>query len=237
MRLLIVEPIVTSPRSLEERKNYFQRAVNPGTELELVSIPRGPKSIETFYDVALAGPEILRVIQKNDQDVDAIVINCFADPALDAAREITNKVVLGPGETSMSIALHLGAKFSVISVLPNTPYWVRMQAVKLGVASRLAAAIGVDVSVRELQEAPAQALAKLIKAAQDTVARDQAEAIILGCTGMAPLAERVRDAVEVPVIEPAITTVKMAELLVSLGLRHHRGTSYLPPDLSKVVGY
>lgn len=237
MRLLIVEPIVTSPRSLEERKNYFQRAVNPGTELELVSIPRGPKSIETFYDVALAGPEILRVIQKNDQDVDAIVINCFADPALDAAREITNKVVLGPGETSMSIALHLGAKFSVISVLPNTPYWVRMQAVKLGVASRLAAAIGVDVSVRELQEAPAQALAKLIKAAQDTVARDQAEAIILGCTGMAPLAERVRDAVEVPIIEPAITTVKMAELLVSLGLRHHRGTSYLPPDLSKVVGY
>ncbi|MEM3433046.1 MAG: aspartate/glutamate racemase family protein, partial [Candidatus Methanomethyliaceae archaeon] len=154
-----MEPIVTSLRSLEERKNYFQRAVNPGTELELVSIPRGPKSIETFYDVALAGPEILRVIQKNDQDVDAIVINCFADPALDAAREITNKVVLGPGETSMSIALHLGAKFSVISVLPNTPYWVRMQAVKLGVASRLAAAIGVDVSVRELQEAPAQALA------------------------------------------------------------------------------
>ncbi|MEM3433544.1 MAG: hypothetical protein QXP27_05165, partial [Candidatus Methanomethyliaceae archaeon] len=66
-----MEPIVTSPRSLEERKNYFQRAVNPGTELELVSIPRGPKSIETFYDVALAGPEILRVIQKNDQDVDA----------------------------------------------------------------------------------------------------------------------------------------------------------------------
>lgn len=237
MRLLIVEPIVASPRLLEERKDYFQRAVDPGTELELVSIPRGPKSIETFYDVVIAGPEILRIIQKKHQEVDAIVINCFADPALDAAREITNKVVLGPAETSMSIALHLGAKFSVISVLPNTPYWVRMQAMKLGVLPRLAAAIGVDVSVLELQEAPAQALAKLIKAAQDTVARDQAEVIILGCTGMAPLAERLRDAVGVPVVEPALTTVKMAELLVSLGLRHHRGTSYLTPDLSKIVGY
>ena len=43
---------------------------------------------------------------------------------------------------------------------------------------------------------------------------------MLGCTGMAPLAERVQAAVDVPVVEPMLAAFKTAETLARLGLLH-----------------
>ena len=205
--------------------------------MEIVGIARGPKSIETFHDEVFAGPEILRLVRERESGVDAIMINCFADPAVDAAREVTTKVVLGPAETSMSLALHLGSKFSVISTFANTAPWVRRQAVKLGVERRLASAIGVDIPVLDLEENPDKTVEKVTTAAKRATEQDGAEVIILGCTGMAPLAQKIREQLNVPLIEPAATTLKMAELLVKLGLRHNRGGLYLTPSFDKIDGY
>jgi len=216
---------------------YFQGLADPMTEVELVSVGKGPTSIETFHDAVYASPEILRLVREKHDAVDAIMINCFADPAVDAAREITNKVVLGPAETSMSVALHLGAKFSVISVLPNTPYWVRWQARKLGIESRLASAIGVDIPVLEIGESAEVTVNEIVKAAELAIKRDGAEVIVLGCTGMVSVAQTVRERLPVPVVEPAATTFKMGELLVKLGLRHHRGGLYLSASYDKIEGY
>jgi allantoin racemase len=136
----------------------------------------------------------------------------------------------------MSLALHLGRKFSVISVLANTASWVEIQALKFGVERRLASAIGIEIPVLELENSPDRTVAAIVAAAQEAIARHGAEVIILGCTGMAALASAVRERLSVPVIEPAAAAVKLAELLVSLGLRHHRGRTYLPPSPDKIRG-
>ena len=236
LRILVISPVV-SQELLKGDEEYFQGLADPETEVEVARVQKGPTSIETFHDAVYAGPEILRLVRERHDAVDAIMINCFADPGVDAAREITDKVVLGPAETSMSVALHLGARFSVVSVLPNTPYWVSWQARKLGVESRLASAIGVDVPVLDLEKGPEKTAAAIVEAATAAIERDGAEVIVLGCTGMAALAERVRKQLCVPVIEPAAVTFKMAELLVKLGLRHHRGGLYLTASYDKIKGY
>lgn len=235
-RILVLNPIVNNVH-LDADRDYFQRLAFAGTEVEILSITKGPKSIETFYDAQYAGPEILRVIKDKSTEFDAFLINCFADPALDAAREVTNKVVVGPGEAAMSLALHLGARFAVISVLPNTPYWVRIQARKLGVESRLAKATGINTPVLELYKTSDQVINQIVEAAQRAITDHEAEVIILGCTGMARLANMVREKLKVPVIEPAAAALKMAELLVDLNLSHYRGSSYLPADPNKIIGY
>jgi len=235
-RILIINPIVDGVL-MDEDRDYFQQIAFAGTEIEVVSIKKGPKSIETFYDAQYAGPEILRVIKDKSTEFDAFVINCFADPALDAAREVTNKVVVGPGEAAMSLALHLGATFAVISVLPNTSYWVRIQARKLGVESRLAKAIGINTPVLELYKNLDQVINQIVDAAQQAVTSCEAEVIILGCTGMVQLAKMVRERLKVPVIEPAAAALKMAELLVDLNLSHYRGGGYLPAAPNKIIGY
>ncbi len=228
MRVLVINP-VTTKEWLEPDREYLQGVADRGTEVEVMGLERGPRSIETFYDAAHAAPEILRVVREEGEGADAIMINCFADPALDAARELTAKPVLGAGETSMAVAIQLGPKFSVISVLRNTAAWVRMQATKLGVKAKLASAIGVDIPVLDLEKDPQKTIDAIVASAREAIERDGAEVIVLGCTGMAGLAAAVRERLEVPLIEPAATTLKMAELLVRLGLRHNRGGLYLPP--------
>jgi len=233
MKILVINP-VTTKKWLKKDREYFQEIADARTEIEIVGIEKGPKSIETFYDAVYAGPEILRLVKEKSDAADAIVINCFADPAVDAAREITNKIVLGPAETSMSIALHLGSKFSVISTFANTAPWVRLQAIKLGVESRLASAIGLDIPVLELEKDSENTVDKIVKGAERVIKLDEAEVIILGCTGMATLSNKIRKRISVPLIEPAATTLKMTELLFKLGLRHNRGRLYLTPTFNKI---
>ena len=236
MRILVISPVVSSDLLTGDRE-YLQGLADPATEVELVSVGRGPRSIETFHDAVYAGPEILRLVRERHATVDAFVINCFADPAVDAAREITDKVVLGPAETSMSVALHLGAKFSVISILPNTGPWVRWQARKLGIESRLASAIGIDIPVLELDDAAEATAGEIVNAAELAIRQDGAEVIVLGCTGMVSVAQAVRERLSVPVVEPAATTFKMAELLVKLRLCHHRGGLFLSATYDKIQRY
>jgi len=236
MRILVIDPVTTKDWLAGERE-YLQAVADRGTELEMVALERGPKSIETFHDEVYAGPEILRLVRQKSNEVDAIMINCFADPAVDAAREVTTKVVLGPAETSMSLALHLGSRFSVISTFANTAPWVRRQAVKLGVERRLASAIGVDIPVLDLEENADKTVEEITAAAKRAIEQDGAEVIILGCTGMAPLAQKIRKQLNVPLIEPAAATLKMVETLVKLGLRHNRGRLYLTPSFDKIDGY
>jgi allantoin racemase len=49
-----------------------------------------------------------------------------------------------------------------------------------------------------------------------------AEALILGCGATTGLASRVSGALELPVLDPGLTAVKYAEMLVSLGLSHSK---------------
>jgi allantoin racemase len=214
MKILVISPVV-SQELLKDDKEYFQGLADPKTEVEFVGVGKGPTSIETFHDAVYAGPEILRLVRERHDAVDAIMVNCFADP----------------------VALHLGARFSVVSVLPNTPYWVGWQARKLGIESRLASAIGIDVPVLHLEKGPEKTAAAIVEAATAAIERDGAEVIVLGCTGMVSVAQTVRERLSVPLVEPAATTFKMAELLVKLGLRHHRGGLYLSARYDKIKGY
>jgi allantoin racemase len=137
----------------------------------------------------------------------------------------------------MSVAIQLGPKFSVISVLKNTASWVRIQAAKLGIEGKLASAIGVDIPVLDLGKDPERTVRAIVESAREAIEKDGAEVIVLGCTGMAGLAAKIRERLDVPLIEPAATTLKMAEMLVKLGLRHNRGGLYLPLAPDKIAAY
>ncbi len=235
MRLLVIDPVVREAATRDEA--YVREVAAPGTTLVVESLSTGPQSIETYYDEAHAAPEILALVRRYSSQVDAFVINCFADPALDAARETTDKPVIGAGESAMLLALQLGHRFSVVSVLPNTAAWVQRQVTRLGVQERFASAAGVGIPVLSLSGDPGVTVEEITRLADTAVRHDGAEVIVLGCTGMATMAERVREGVSVPVVEPTSAAVKIAELMVSLDLSHHRGGIYLQPSFDKIVGY
>jgi allantoin racemase len=235
-KILVINPITTDSFN-DMTKNYLEKIKSPDVEIEVVNIKDGPSSIETFYDEAFALPGILKTVNEYKTRCDAIVINCFADPAVNAAREITDIPVVGPAEASMMIALMLGHKFGVISTFRNTGPWVELQTRNMGIEQRLAGAVGIDIPVLELGSDLKKTARYLVDAARDLIESKGAEVIILGCTGMALVARIVKEELEVPVIEPMATAFKVAELIVSLKLTHSKTGLYMTPNKDKIKIY
>jgi allantoin racemase len=108
MRIRAVTPIITEsfgPLILEE----FGRVARPDTEISNVFLQSGPASVESYYDEALAVPDIVAQVRRAEREgMDAVIINCMGDPGLDAAREVVSIPVIGPCEASMHLAAMLG---------------------------------------------------------------------------------------------------------------------------------
>lgn len=229
--ILVVEPVVVPGG--EDEAPYLATVKEDATTVRFVSLASGPPSIETFNDEAMAVAEMLPVIEAEAGDADAIVINCMADPGVRAVRELVDVPVVGPAEASVALAMQLGHSFAVVTIFDNAGPWTELQVRAMGVESRLAAAMGVDIPVLELEQDLEKTTAHLLSAARDCVENRGADVLILGCTGMYPVVERIRQVLDVPVIEPLAAAFKTAETLATLGLAHsHRGL-YRRPDLGK----
>ncbi len=230
-RVLVISP-VTAAAVGESLKPYLAE-LTAGTDLvaDLTCLDAGPASVETHFDEAFAVPGVLDVITREAGRHDGIVVNCFADPGVEAARELVDIPVVGPAEASMLLAMTLGHKFAVVSTFRNSGPWVERQARALGLQSRLAWATGVEVPVLDLAADPEASTALILEAAREAVDRHGAEVVVLGCTGMAALAEAVRerlgrDGSHVPVVEPFAAALGLLQALLDLGLTHSKAGIY-----------
>ena len=239
MRIVVIDPITAAPESLKKTAEYFTTMADAGTEVEVVGLRRGPKKVGTFHNAAYAVPEILRLVREAEDGADAFMLNCCSDPGLHAARESTSKAIVGPAETSMLLALALGFSFSYVASQTKPALRVRFQAKQLGIESRLVSVINIAISPPELATDETRSLAELVRAVRKASDIDGAEVVILGCTAMAPFAEKVKKLVDIPVIEPAAIAFKTAEMLVKTGLRHCRGAGHLysVASLEDITGY
>jgi len=226
VRIFILNPVSTSIWNQITEKALEQVAWSD-TKLTIGNLDNGPKSIESDLDVVLAAPYVIeKVVEAEDKGYDAVVINCFDDPGLEAAREKTSILVLGIGETSIITALHLGYKFAVISTGEKSKASYDLKALKLGVRDRLAYASGIPIHVLELRSDEEKTKQLLLDEARKAVEQYYAEVVVLGCSGMIGLAEWLSEELKVPVIDPTITTFKIAEALASISLKHSRKYLY-----------
>jgi Asp/Glu/hydantoin racemase len=85
----------------------------------------------------------------------------------------------------------------------------------MGIAGRLAGERAVGLPVVELAD-EAKTAQRMIEAGK-ALAADGADAIVMGCAGMAQYRDRVEQACGVPVVEPTQAAVAMAIGRVRLG--------------------
>lgn len=191
-----------------------------------VNIASGPVSIESAFDDALCAAGVVAcVVQAEADGADAVIIDCFGDPALRAAREAVAIPVIGPGETCMHVAALLGQRFSVVTVLDSVVPILEEHARLYGVLDRLASVRVVQTPVRDLGDDIDGLIARLTDEADRAVREDRAHAVILGCTGFLGVSAALkvnlrRRGLEVPVINPLRTSVMMALLMLQLELGH-----------------
>jgi len=240
VQIRVVVPIIGQHWAEEAQKAYSALA-RPGTVVSAVAIEKGPASIETHRDEALAVPGVLLKVQEAAREgMEAVVIDCMGDPGLEAARELVSIPVIGPAQAAMHLAAALAHRFSIITVLEQTIPIVEEQVVCYGLAGKLASVRAVNIPVLEIQEDKERVAAALVEEGLRAVREDGAHIIIPGCTGMIGLARQVQEGLAergcpVPVIEPPWAALKLAESLVDMGLAHSKRTYPVPPP-KEIVG-
>jgi Asp/Glu/hydantoin racemase len=213
--------IVVNPNSTAAVTQGIDRACDPlrmkdGPRIECVTLAEGPPGIQTQRDVDGVVAPLLRMIAELDPRAAAFVIACFSDPGPHSARETTRKPVLGIMESGILTALTLGQKFGVIAILPGSiPRHLRAIGA-MGLSQRLAGERAVGLNVVELAD-EAKTLDRMIRVAKTLRDEDGANAVVMGCAGMAQYRERVEQAAGIPVVEPTQAAVSMAIGRVRLG--------------------
>jgi allantoin racemase len=218
MRIHIVNP--NSTVSMTEKIAAAARDVAAsGTDIVAVTSLKGPPAIQGHYDGALAVPGLLEEIARGEADgVDAHVIACFDDTGLDPARALARAPVIGIGEAGYHLASLIAGRFSVVTTLSCSVPILEDNLRRYGLAGRCARVRASEVPVLALEEAGSDARRRVSDEIAAAILEDRAEAIVLGCAGMADLARWLSDLHEVPVIDGVAAAVKLAEALVGLGL-------------------
>ena len=218
MKVLIINPVGHDTWNKQDEEIYRSYASSE-TEVRVVSLPKGPATVERPEDHAEVIPLVIDVAKKMYKDFDAIIVNCFLDPGVRLLKGIIDKPVIGPCEASLHIASTISNKLSIITVGKYGTTWMIEDRVKeLGFSDKVISVRSIPLGVMEIDRERAAVINYLVEESKKALSEDGADVIILGCTGLAGMAKKVQDRVKVPVIDPSGAAIKVAEAIVKLGL-------------------
>jgi len=234
MRIRVVNPNTTA--SMTATIARAARAVAAaGTEIDAVTSPTGPVSIEGYHDEALCLPGLLMEIRRGeDLGADGHVIACFDDTGLDAARQAGRAPVVGIGEAAYHAATLVAHKFTVITTLERSIAPLEANLAKYGFERR-GKLRAVEIPVLELEDT-GLARKKIGAEIERALKEDRAEAIVLGCAGMAELAAELSEAYQCPVIDGVGAAVKLVEMLATLRIQTSKRGAYGMGAPKKLTG-
>lgn len=214
-----------------------ERAARSGTRVRAVEPAFGPASIEGAYDDAFAVPGLLTEIAAGDQlGADAHVIACFDDTGLDAARALSAAPVVGIGEAAFHLASLLAHRFSVVTTLARSIPVIENNLLRYGLERRCARVRACEVAVLALEDPASDARTKIAAEIAHSLEADGAEAVVLGCAGMADLAESLARQFDIPVVDGVSAAVALAESMAGLGLRTSKRGGYASPSAKTYSG-
>ncbi|MDG4897392.1 aspartate/glutamate racemase family protein [Mesorhizobium sp. WSM4976] len=233
MRILVINPNTTQSMTAKIGEAAASVA-SDATQVVAVNPADGPPSIEGYFDEVFAIPGIIAEMGK--VQADAYVIACFDDTGLDAARCATEAPVIGIGEAAFHMASLVAGKFSVVTTLARSVPAIEHNLVKYGLASRCAKVRSSDVAVLELERPGSNARHRISQEIARAVSEDHAEAIVLGCAGMADLAHSLSEEHGIPVLDGVVCAVTLAESLFRVGLKTSKIGGYAAPRGKRFAG-
>jgi allantoin racemase len=130
-------------------------------------------------------------------------------------------------EAALQTACLVAHRFVVITLPARTIAHSDRVVRALGLEHRCTVT-SVDVAVAELVDGSTHLLDAFAEAAR---AADHAEAVVLGCAGLADLVDPLSDRLGVPVIDGVAAAVGIAAGLVAMGLNTSRANTFAPVDL------
>ena len=234
-RIKIIVPVVTSIWN-EPNLREMEKSKDSETSLDIINVEKGPESIEDSYDDAWSAIFTLQEVEKAAKEgYDGIIICCYGDPALRAAKEAVEIPVVGLGEASEVFALLLGHKFCILTVGPPECSACLMDNLKMyELDHKCVGVLSIGIPVLDLKEGGEKERSLLIELGRGFIEKG-AEVIILGCGGILGVAEAVSRELDIPVIIPLDVALKMCEAMISMGVAQSKKGFYTPAVKNRIM--
>jgi len=228
MRILVLNAnttaFVTETAAAEGR-----RVASPGTEIVPVTADFGAAIVATRTEHAIAEHAAVELAARHAEGCDAVVIAVSYDTGLKALREMLRVPVVGMTEAALLTACMLGGSIGLISFGARVWPIYRELVAGYGLAGRIAGSRVLE-NTSAYKPGDTTALdAELVAAAQDLIAKDGAESIILLGAVMAGASRRIEARVPVPVLDGIRCAVPQAEALVRIRAGKPTTGSYALP--------
>jgi len=167
----------------------------------------GPAAVATWGDwFAAAGPLLRRVEAAEAGGAEAggpplaYVVACASDPAVDLLRSVTPRPVFGALRSGIAAAMARADRFGIVAFVGASVARHRRVLQAMGLEHRCAASLPLNLGMDSLTH-PDACRPRLLEVAS-TLKAAGAEAVVLGCAGMAGHRRYLEDAAGLPVIEP-----------------------------------
>jgi len=222
-KIVVINPNTTA--SMTDRIRLVSESViSDDFCLTVVNPSSGPASIEGYYDEA----GLLDLV-KQHHDAAGFVIACFDDTGLDAARCLTASPVVGIGEAAYHMASMISNKFGVVTTLSRSIPALEHNLVRYGLAARCSGVRASDIPVLEVEASNGTAFERINAEVEQAIKTDKAEAIVLGCAGMAELGATLHDLHNIPVLDGISCAIKQVEAMIYLNLKNSNIGGYAKP--------
>ncbi len=218
MKILVINPVGHSKWD-ESDKEFLSSYAHPKTRIDVKSLPRGPKSVESIKDYVEVIPLVIDQALKLHKEYNALIVNCFLDPAVDYLKLLLRKPVIGPCEASLLLAKVIGRRFAIITVGKGDVIKLIERRINfLGFKDFVVKIDGIPLGVLDIDVDKGRTLREILRVGNEVIKTYQADVIILGCTGLAGFSFKAQEELGVPVIDPALAALKVAEAVLTLGV-------------------
>ena len=198
----------------------------PVTQLEIGYLPsmgegRGGAKVYAFgtKEALTLGPLYPERCAMAERDgFDAVIIHCFIDPGLRAARDRVGIPVIGPGEVTLLNGASLSRKIGMVTPSNETvdSHWEQVRSLSL--EQRFVGIEAIEGPLLPFPQQDARAMTEALVVAGRKLIEKGAELICPSGLAYIPIrvsAVEVSRKLGVPVLDPALLSVKTAEMLIS----------------------
>jgi allantoin racemase len=236
MKIIAVN-VNTSESMTEVIAAAARRYASPGTQVVALRPYFGPEAVDCAFESYLSAVGVMDRVLGYGEPYDAVVLAGFGEHGRDGLQELIRPPVVEICEASAHVAMMIARSFSVVTTLQRSVPAIEDRLKLAGLLDRCASIRASGMSTLEVDADPRAAIRAIVEQARIAVRRDHAEAICLGCAGLAGLEQAITADLGVPVVDGVGAAVRLAEAVVGLGLTTSKVSSYASPDPKQITGW
>ena len=227
MRIKYIIPFPFDEEGIANRAAQIPKEIlGPDTEVECIPVRNSATLVDCYYEDLVFDMYITEAgLRAEEEGYDAVLMDTVSDSGMLALRSRLTIPVVGPGLVSYVIGTLLGKRFSIVTMWDKWTHLYEKNLALYDLKQKCASvrAVNIPPDLEALFTGKEDEMfAKLTAEAQKAIDEDGADVILLGSTTMHQAGDYMAAHLPAPVVNPGPVGIKVAEMLVQLGLSHSK---------------